>query len=480
MGEPTGLAKILPWNWWGKSNAEESEREVFINMLRAKTTFGGMEAVLTSLMNSVDGGPPDIFHKLNAGEMERMSCRMSVVFSCIKQIYTAAVEAKLILGIPGEGDEFERTASHSVLDLLNNPNPDMTYPDFLTHHLMHLLSSGVSFVWEIRNNGGQTQQLWPLPTSWVTPRFSGGKLTGWEVFQGHGKIVLVDPADMLVTGFPDPSHPGRYCGPLEAAMRDVQLDRERENYLAEMLANIKIPSMILKQPHPWTEPQKTEARLALEDRLGRGKRGGPLFLGGEGADVSIVTPLSDLDWPGMSTMTETRICSVYGVPPIVISLRAGLEHGTYSNFEQAERAFYRGTMPPLWRMLAASFTRDLLTKEGEEDLVLRYDTSGIHQLQEDANDRAERATKLFAGSIGTRNEARSIMGLEPLSRDLGDVILVPVGAMEVRLDGTVVNNMPLLPEPDTGEDGNTGHEDDDEDDEDDDKNTGHEDDEDDK
>ena len=452
MSEVTGFAKILPWNW-GKSIREESNMDAFVNILRAKTTFGGMEAVLTSLMNSVDGGPPDIFHSLSASEMERMSCRMSVVFSCIKRIYTAAVEAKLILGTPGEGDEFEQTTNHPVLDLLNHPNPDMTYPDFLTHHLYHLLAAGVSFVWEIRNNGGQTEQLWPLPTSWVTPRFVDNKLVGWEVFQGSGKIALVDPADMIVTGFPDPSHPGRFCGPLEAAMRDVQLDRERENYLAEMLANIKIPSMILKQPHPWTEPQKNEARLALEDRLGRGKRGGPLFLGGEGADVSVVTPLADLDWPGMSTLTETRICSVYGVPPIVISLRAGLEHGTYSNFEQAERAFYRGTMPPLWRMLAASFTRDLLTKEGEEDLELRYDTSGIHQLQEAANERAERATKLFAGSLSTRNESRSIMGLEPLSTDLGDVILVPVGAMEVRLDGTVVNNMPLLPEPDTGEDG---------------------------
>ena len=151
------------------------------------------------------------------------------------------------------------------------------------------------------------------------------------------KALRVPPADMTVVRFPDPAHPGRACGPLMAAARDVQLDDERENYLAEMLANLKAPGLVLYQPDGWTPPQRDAARAVLADTVGRGQRGSPLFLEGESARVDMIAPLKDLDWPGLTSLNETRICATFGVPPIVIGLRSGLEHGTYANFEQAER-----------------------------------------------------------------------------------------------------------------------------------------------
>ena len=360
-----------------------------------------------------------------SSELEQLYCTHSVIYACVRKIVAAASEATPRIGRDHTAG-FEPLADHLLLRLLRRPNREMSYADFLGHFLTHLLVTGESFLWERRNRAGFIDELWPMPTSWVTPRGdpSSGRLLHYEIRQlnKNRAPLRVPPADMTVVRFPDPAHPGRACGPLMAAARDVQLDDERENYLAEMLANLKAPGLVLYQPDGWTPPQRDAARAVLADTVGRGQRGSPLFLEGESARVDMIAPLKDLDWPGLTSLNETRICATFGVPPIVIGLRSGLEHGTYANFEQAERSFYRGTMPPLWRMLEDAFTRGLLQDEGEHDLVLRFDTSSVKQLQEDTNERARRARGLFAAGLATRNEARNIAGLTPLAPERGDVL----------------------------------------------------------
>ena len=255
--------------------------------------------------------------------------------------------------------------------------------------------------------------------------------------------------DMTVVGFPDPRHPLQYCGPLQAASRDTQVDEERGNYLFEMLVNMHAPGAILTQPDGWTPEQKAEARAILMEKIGQGNRGSPVFLSGEDAKFETVAPLKDLDWPGITGLSETRICAAYGVPPIIISLQSGLRHGTYSNYEQAIKAFYQGIMPPLWTMIADAFTRDLLLKEGDPVNRFNFDFSRIPQLQEDATARAERATNLLTSGVATRNEARAMVNLEPLSKDVGDVFLVPANLIAEPADG----------EPGFAEEDNPGDED---------------------
>jgi HK97 family phage portal protein len=207
--------------------------------------------------------------------------------------------------------------------------------------------------------------------------------------------------------------------PLQAAQHDYQLDMERQNYLVEMLTNLHVPGLKFKSPRKLTDKERQELRAAMEDRFGVGKRGAPLLIE-NGADAELMEPLKDMDWPGLTGLTEARICSAFGVPPILVGARVGLERSTYANYAEARRSFYSETLKPLWAALESALTHWLLRTEGESGLSVRFDLSHVAELQEDVNSRATRAREDWKAGLITRNEARVASGWQ--QADGGDVV----------------------------------------------------------
>ncbi len=355
------------------------------------------------------------------------------VYACIRRICIAAQEAPLRIGLMDK-EVWKDLPAHPVQPLLDRPNMSMSHAEFSWHLISHFLSTGETSIWKWRNKAGYPTELWPVPTSWVTPRYdNNGQLFAYEMWQGQKARVLVPREDVTRIIFPDPTNLTRGLGPLQAALRDVQTDEERADYIVEMLTNARTPGTILTQPAGWSVEQKDEIRAAISGGLSRGNRGKTLFMEGEGAKIEQATPLKDLDWPGLSALSETRICSAFGVPPIIVGLRSGLETATYSNYEQAIKSFMQGTVVPLWSMLDAGYTRGLLADEGESDgrVEIYHDTTQIRALQEDEDKRADRANGMLAAGAIMRNEHRKLVGLPPLPREQGDVFLMPMSTVEV-------------------------------------------------
>ena len=49
-----------------------------------------------------------------------------------------------------------------------------------------------------------------------------------------------------------------------------------------------------------------------------------------------------------------------GVPPTLANFASGLEHSIYNNVRQGQEHFYEQTVNPLWRQVAATYTKQLL------------------------------------------------------------------------------------------------------------------------
>lgn len=419
-------------------------------MAKSHSATGGFEIIATSSFFDDDN---DIWSHFTTHQLENLFAINSIIFSCVNKTTTAFSEAVLEIG-KEVGGEFEALPRHPLLDILNNPNPFMGRSDFDANVISHLLLTGKSYVAEGKNRAGQIVALMPFPTSWVTLKFdqTGNVLIGYEVFQGNGLPPLVIPLeDMTVITLIDPSGIHSAVSPLEAALRDVQTDQERESYIMEMMVHIKAPGLILHQEEGWSPKEKEEARQLLMDRIGRGKRGNPLFTSGANFRLDIPEPLSDLDWPGLANLSETRICSAFGVPPIIIGLRSGLESGTYANFAEAQKTFYRTALVPLWKSIGEAYTRGFIMNDAflNNELILKYNTSDITQLQEDRNTAAERADSLFNGGLITRDEGRSIAGEEPVGGSLGNVYRIPLNMLEVPADSEPLTEPLRLEEPDT-------------------------------
>jgi HK97 family phage portal protein len=410
---------------------------------------GGWD-MLTGLVSRMTGArrANEIWQNKTTPELEQLYELQLVVYACIRKICVCAQEAPLRMGAQKRGG-WRDLPNHSLQGLLNQPNPRMSYAEFQWHFFLHWLATGTSHVWKWRNFTGEPNELWPLPTSWVKPVVDAhGNAQGYEVFQGGGKWLRVPDRDMITVRFPDPRNLTAGLGPLQAALRDVQTDEARGDYIVEMLENARTPGLILKQPGYWSEEQKSEVRELFTSGLGKGRRGKPIFLEGEGATIEQQAPLKDLDWPGLSALSETRICAAFQVPPILIGLRSGLENATYSNYEMAEKSFYQGTMAPLWSLVDAAFTRGLLRDEGEQNDALQcyHDTGDVRALQDDEAEIADRAVKLFSAGLITRNRAREIVGEDALRPEQGDVFVMPMSLIETPL---ATDAKPAAPPADT-------------------------------
>lgn len=407
-----------------------------------------------------------VWNSYTEAQKEAIVRSHAVVYACVRKLTSAFQEAPIAVGTM-DGREFEPDLENPLNDLMAKPNFKMSYEEFVSVLIANLVLSGESYIWEWRDRAGYLKELWPIPKSWVTEvrNQQTKQLESYTIKQGS-KVVKVALQDMTMLWFPDPSNPTRGLAPLAAALQDVQTDQERANFLVEMIHNLKYPGLILKQPEGWDDEQKAEARQLIHELIGTGQRGGPLFLEGEKATAEVIAPLKDLDWPGVASLSETRICAAFGVPPITIHLRSGLDKGTYSNYKEANRAFYSQTMVALWKFVSAGLTRGLITEEAalfkeDTDMVFRYDTSEILELQEDQDSAAKRATQLFLGGLITRNEGRIIANQEPVDPVIGDVFLQPVTLLEVPLDTKAARILPPANQHTTGtaiEDGTGGDE----------------------
>jgi len=371
-----------------------------------------------------------IWESYGVAQMQSAYRKHALIYACVREIATSVAESRVDVGVETP-DGWMSVPASPVLDLLQSPNEWYSYNDLLQVWVTRLVLTGKAYIWKWRNGAGAVAELWPIPSDWVRVKTGKGNtiIDAYEVKQDRGRYITVDAQDMFYARFVDPSSVWDGVGPLQAALHDYQLDSERENYLVEMLTNLKVPGLVLKQIEgvPLTEQQRRDLRASLHDQAGAGKRGQAAILP-PGMSIEFPGVLSDMDWPKFTSLTETRICSAFGVPPILVGARAGLERSTYANYETARRSFYAETLRPLWAALADTLTRGLLRHEGEERLEIRFRTEDLPELQEDASRRAERASVLLRAGIITRNEARQMAGMEPTPD--GDIYLMPINVVE--------------------------------------------------
>jgi HK97 family phage portal protein len=130
-----------------------------------------------------------------------------------------------------------------------------------------------------------------------------------------------------------------------------------------------------------------------------------------------------MDWLEGRKMSRVEICNVFQVPPELIGIQ---DQKTYSNYQEARKAFYTETVLPLMDRLCDDLNNWLVPVFGD-NLILDYDKDEIEALQED---REKVWTRVQNANWLTVNEKRSATGYEEI--DGGDVVLVPATLVPIQ------------------------------------------------
>jgi HK97 family phage portal protein len=119
-----------------------------------------------------------------------------------------------------------------------------------------------------------------------------------------------------------------------------------------------------------------------------------------------LTP-KDMDFLEAKHTAAREIALAFGVPPMLLGIPGD---NTYSNYQEANRVFWRGTVLPLAGRIGASLTHWLGASFGE-GLRLAVDTDTIPALAADRSALWEQTGK---ATFLTVNEKREAVGYSPV------------------------------------------------------------------
>lgn len=303
---------------------------------------------------------------------------------------------------------------HPLLDLLARPNRRCAGASFVETLYGHLLMAGNAYVELVE--AGEARELHLLRPDRV------GVVTdaaGWPVALEHREgsakrrvglgaegpggalhLTLFHPLDDHY-GFP----------PLQAALMALDIHNAAGRWNKALLDNSARPSGALvyapREGGNLTEEQYERLKGELEDGYaGAGRAGRPMLLeGGLDWKAMALTP-KDMDFVEAKNAASRDIALAFGVPPMILGIPGD---NTYSNYQEANRAFYRSTVLPLVARTATEMSAWLGPRFGG-GLRLSHDADQIDGL---AAEREALWARVAAADFLTDDEKREAVGYGP-------------------------------------------------------------------
>ena len=338
--------------------------------------------------------------------------RNAIVFRAVRLIAESVSSVCFVLY---EGAN-ELTA-HPLIDLITRPNPRQDGASLLDSVASHLLLAGNAYVEAVSLEGEASAQasvrelyalrpdrmrVVPGPDGW--PQGFDYTVAGQTVrFEQNA----AQPPILHLTLF-NPLDDYYGLSPLEAAATAVDTHNAAAVWNKALLDNAARPSGALVYAGPegavMSDAQFERLKKELSDQYqGTANAGRPLLLEG-GLDWK---PMSlspkDMDFMEAKHSAAREIALAFGVPPMLLAIPGD---NTYSNYQEANRVFWRQTVLPLANRIGAALTQWLSPSFGAA-LSLAVDTDRIEALSPDRAALWDRVTK---APFLTVNEKRMATG----------------------------------------------------------------------
>jgi hypothetical protein len=148
-----------------------------------------------------------------------------------------------------------------------------------------------------------------------------------------------------------------------------------------------------------------------------------------------------MDFINLKQMSATDIALCFGVPSQLVGVP---DAQTYANVAEARLALYEETIIPHIKLIESDLN-EWLVPQFDERLELTFDTESIPALAERKRKTYENIVSAVNAGIMTRNEAREVIGLNPI--DGGDDVYINASLFPLGSEST-----PELDVPDEEED----------------------------
>ncbi len=337
----------------------------------------------------------------------------AVAYRCVRMIADAASSVPWLLY---EGaNEID---AHPLLDLINMPNRDESGAELFATWYGHLETAGNAYL-EAASVRGEVRELHTLRPDRVKAVMGArGAADAYDYTVDAKTLRLArDPESgflpLLHAKLFHPLDDHYGLSPIEAAAVAIDVHNAGAAWTKALLDNAARPSGALVYKGPDGSPNLTDEQFQrikqeLENAYqGAMNAGRPMVLEGGLEWRSMSYSPADMDFIDARSQAAREIALAFGVPPMLLGIPGD---NTYSNYREANSAFWRQTVLPLVSKTAMALTRWLGPRFGE-GLRVCYDADGVDAL---APEREAVWNRINGAGFLTLNERRAAAGYGPL------------------------------------------------------------------
>ena len=272
--------------------------------------------------------------------------RNAIAYRCVRLIAEAAASAPLHVG----------PSDHPLAQLLARPNPEQTGVELLEAFYGHLQVAGNAYLEAASIGEAAPSELYVLrPDRMSVVPGADGWPVGWEHRAGSNvrrfeRDPISNDAPILHFKLFNPTDDWYGLSPMEAAAFSIDIHNAGGAWNKALIDNAARPSGALiftgaGGADRLSEEQFQRLKQELEDmHVGAANAGRPMLLEGglEWRPMSL-SP-ADMDFTAARHGAARDIALAFGVPPMLLGIPGD---NTYSNYREANLAFWRQTALPL-------------------------------------------------------------------------------------------------------------------------------------
>jgi HK97 family phage portal protein len=376
---------------------------------------------------AIDGDLQDMFDP----ELQSFIDAMTLKYIFISELWVfntvdlcalkiSALDLKVVVGYVENGQFKTRPAeNHPFQDVIDNPNPFMSYNSWCYNTVIDLIMTGNSIQWS-----GISNIIVPIPAETIALNFSGSnsKLESYSVVdirRLNGLLdkevkMTIDPTSIIHLRKPNPCSMYWGLSPFIPGRKSVLFNRYSQDYLNSFYQKGAIPGLAM------TVSQEANERVALRmlrqfEQMHTGTKNmrRPLLVP-KGIEVKEITPtLVNQDLEKYVKLNREDIISLLKVPKHELSLQEAGSLGS-NEYQTALKNFWNSSLLPLTKIIESELTK-FFRRSGKlkSNEYLMFDTSKVEALQEDEKNKADLAEKLL--KTHTLNEVRKkLYALDPV------------------------------------------------------------------
>lgn len=279
--------------------------------------------------------------------------RNAIAYRCVRMIAEAAASAPLKVG----------PADHPLARLLARPNPEQTGIELLEAFYGHLQVAGNAYLEAASLDEAAPSELYVLrPDRMSVILGADGWPVGWEHRVGSNvrrfeRDPVTSEAPILHLKLFNPTDDHYGLSPMEAAAFSIDIHNSGGAWNKALIDNAARPSGALVfsgagGADRLSEDQFRRLKQELEDmHVGAANAGRPMLLeGGLEWQPMSLSP-AEMDFAEARHGAARDIALAFGVPPMLLGIPGD---NTYSNYREANLAFWRQTALPLAQKAARS------------------------------------------------------------------------------------------------------------------------------